>query len=164
MHIKTRKLTTCAVMIALSVVLTIFTIRVGDIFEISVVPAVVMFTGVYLGPWYGAACGIAADFLGTLALGTGYNPIFAVTWFFYGIIPALLIKSLPATFKRSLGTVCLTQGICSLCLNTLWIYIFYGAGLSTVRFVGSLCSLGVYVAIFYFLQKGIARFTKVTLR
>ena len=164
MHIKTRKLTTCAVLIALAVAVTVFTIRFGDVFELSLAPVVVMTASVYLGPLYGAVCGIAADFLGTLALGTGYNPIFAVTWFLYGVIPGLMIKKIPASFPRSLATVCVTQVICSLLLNTLWIYLFYGAGLSVVRFVGSVCSLGIYIVLFYLAQKGIARFSKTTLR
>ena len=82
----------------------------------------------------------------------------------YGVIPGLMIKKIPASFPRSLATVCVTQVICSLLLNTLWIYLFYGAGLSVVRFVGSVCSLGIYIVLFYLAQKGIARFSKTTLR
>ena len=157
---KTRKITTCAILTAIAVVVAVFTIKFGDIFELSLAPVVVMLASVLLGPVYGACCGVAADFLGTLFIGTGYNPIFAITWVLYGILPALFIKKLPVGFPKSLLTVTVTQVVCSVLLNSLWIYIFYGAGFTAVRLIGSFSSLGIYIVLFYFLQKLMARVGK----
>ena len=159
MNTKLKKYVYCAMFVAIAVVLSIFTIKFGDIFELNLAPVVIMLAGIMIGPVFGGVGGVAADFIGTMIIGTGYNPLFSVTWFFYGLIPGMIIKKLPASLPRSVAGISAAQIICSLCLNTLWIYLIYGPGLSLMRFVGSLCSLGIYFVIFILLQKKIGKYS-----
>lgn len=120
-----KRLVTIALLIALQIVLSRFlsiqawNIKIGFGF-IPVVIAATLF-----GPVDAAIVGGMADLLGTLLFPIGpYFPGFTFTAALIGVIFGLLLKNNPS-FLRVAISVVLSQFVCGLLINTLWISIFY---------------------------------------
>lgn len=85
-----RTLAYCALLAALSVVLARLIIPMPDVstrFSIEQVP--IFLAGMLFGPLPGAMVGFAADFVGCLFSGYGYNPLFCVPPILYGLAGGL---------------------------------------------------------------------------
>lgn len=86
----TKTLTTCALLAALSVILARLIIPMPNEFTRFSIEAVPIFiAGMLYGPIAGGLVGFAADFVGCLFSGYGYNPIFCVPPIFYGVCAGL---------------------------------------------------------------------------
>ncbi len=86
----TRVLTVCAVMIALTVVMARLLIPMPNAttrFSLEAVP--VFLAGMLCGPLAGGLVGFAADLIGTLFSGYGYNPLFCLPPILYGVCAGL---------------------------------------------------------------------------
>lgn len=86
----TRVLTTCAVLIALTVVLARLLIPMPNAttrFSIEAVP--VFLAGMLCGPLAGGLVGFASDLIGCLFSGYGYNPLFCLPPILYGVCAGL---------------------------------------------------------------------------
>ena len=82
----TRTLVYCALLAALSVVLARLIIPMPDPttrFSIEAVP--IFMAGMLFGPLAGGLVGFAADAVGTLFSGFGFNPLFCVPPIMYGV-------------------------------------------------------------------------------
>ena len=96
MHKNKRSMTTktmayCALLAALSVVLArlVIPMPAADTrFSIEAVP--IFLAGMLFGPIPGALVGFAADFVGCLFSGYGYNPLFCLPPILYGLCAGLL--------------------------------------------------------------------------
>lgn len=85
--------------------------------------------GLLLGPVAGGLAGIGADLMGMLFFPAGpYFPGFTVTAFLSGVLPALLKKPLGGSmsWKNIFAILFVTELVCSVLLNTLWLTILYG--------------------------------------
>ena len=108
--ISTRTLAYCALLAALSVVLARLIIPMPDEstrFSIEAVP--IYMSGMLFGPLAGGLVGFAADFIGCMFSGYGFNPLFCLPPILYGVfggifryylarkisIPRLIIGFLP---------------------------------------------------------------------
>lgn len=108
--ISTRTLAYCALLAALSVVLARLIIPMPDEstrFSIEAVP--IYMAGMLFGPLAGGLVGFAADFIGCMFSGYGFNPLFCLPPILYGVfggifryylarkisIPRLIIGFLP---------------------------------------------------------------------
>lgn len=113
----TRTLAYCAMLAALSVVLARLIIPMPDEstrFSIEAVP--IFMSGMLFGPLAGGLVGFAADFVGTMFSGYGFNPLFCVPPILYGVfggvfqqflakkvsIPRLLVGFLPPVVVGSI--------------------------------------------------------------
>ena len=82
----TRTLVTCALLCAISVVLARLLIPMPNAttrFSIEAVP--IFLAGMLFGPLPGALVGFAADLIGCLFSGYGYNPLFCIPPILYGL-------------------------------------------------------------------------------
>ena len=87
------------------------------------VPVVIAAT--LFGPIEAAAVGGVSDLLGALIFLIGaYFPGFTFTAALIGVVFGLLLKNRP-DFLKILLAVVISQGICGLLINTLWISILY---------------------------------------
>ena len=89
--ITTKVMAYCALLTALSVVLARLVIPMPNAFTRFSIEAVPIFlAGMLFGPLPGALVGFAADFIGCLFSGYGYNPLFCVPPILYGLAGGLL--------------------------------------------------------------------------
>jgi len=85
-RLATRTLAYCAMLAALSVVLARLIIPMPDEstrFSIEAVP--IFMSGMLFGPLAGGLVGFAADFVGTMFSGYGFNPLFCIPPILYGV-------------------------------------------------------------------------------
>lgn len=132
---RTRKIVYISLLTALSIVLTrilsfypIPTIRIsfGDI--------PIMISGLMLGPLPGAVTGMLSDFIGMLIFsaptGVPYFPGFTLSKILVGIIPALTAMVIRKQgWYRIAAAVILTEIVCSLLLDSLWLSMIYNKGI-----------------------------------
>ena len=103
---KTRTLVTCALLAAITVVLARLVIPMPNAttrFSIEAVP--VFLAGMLFGPIPGMLVGFAADAVGCLFSGYGYNPLFCVPPLLYGLCGGLFRPRLAR--KMNIGTIAL---------------------------------------------------------
>ena len=103
---KTRTLVTCALLAAITVVLARLVIPMPNAttrFSIEAVP--VFLAGMLFGPIPGMLVGFAADAVGCLFSGYGYNPLFCVPPLLYGLCGGLFRPLLAR--KVNIGTIAL---------------------------------------------------------
>ncbi len=133
MNGKAFKIVAAGVLIALSIALTRL---MSANLLIAGVPAVrlgagfvpIVMASVILGPYYGMAVGASADLLGYLMFPAGiyFLPI-TLTSALVGLLPYLVFRTLSHSkdWLRVLLAVALTQIICSMVLQTVWVSILY---------------------------------------
>lgn len=129
-RLSTRSLAYCALLAAISVVLSRMIIPMPNAstrFSIEAVPT--FMAGMLFGPVAGGLVGFSADLVGCLFSGYGYNPIFCVPPILYGVfggffreflssgvsIPKLIISFLPPV---SLGSVLYQSAALSFVYNS----------------------------------------------
>lgn len=135
MRLNTKKIVYIGLFVSISIVLTrmlafypVPTIRIsfGDI------PT--MLSGMMFGPVAGAITGALADVLGTLmfppATGATFFPGFTLSKILVGAIPALIYRySKGNSLIRVIVSVVVTEIVCSLFLDTLWLSMMYNKGM-----------------------------------
>lgn len=89
----------------------------------------VSIAAILFGPLRGGIVGAAGDFIGALLFPIGaYFPGFTVTAFCIGFIFGLFLRERPLRFHRVLIAVLLVNLICSLTIDTYWLYLITGKG------------------------------------
>lgn len=158
MNDKAFKIVASGVLIALSIALTRL---MSANLIIAGVPAVrlgmgfvpIMIAGVVLGPYYGMAVGAMADLLGFVLFPTGaYFPPITLTSALVGLLPHLVFRMLPHAkdWVRVVLAVTLTQIVCSMVLQTVWLSMLYGvpyAEMFYARAVAAAVTTPVYCVI-----------------
>lgn len=122
------RLTTSAMLLALSVILGFFKIPLSQASEIRLQFLPVAIEGVLFGPLYGAIVGGLSDTLCYIVRPTGaFFPGFTISAIIQGIIYGVLLKK-----ERGLPRIILAQAldtvIVSMLLNPLWLMMLYGTG------------------------------------
>ena len=158
MSITTKKITYCALFIAIAVVLSVaFRSLSAAIFPVpflrfSLAPAIIILAGAVLGYGYGAVVGAITDVLTFLIIPTGgaFLPMFTLTMALYGVLGALFFyKKATPVWKIVLVTI-LIQTILSAFLNTMWNIYLYGpmdVVKLTSRLLTSYIGCAVFIAI-----------------
>ena len=145
----TKKMITLSMLIALQVVLTrIFSINAWNIrIGFGFIP--MLFAALYFGTWEAVTVASLADIIGSLALSSypyfpGYTFSIALSAFIFATI---LRKNKSSLFI--LLAVAVTQLICSLLLNSLWISINSGSALLPIMLT-RLIQVGINGAMQFF--------------
>lgn len=97
-----QKITLAALLLALTIILTRITPLqnwpVIPWVRISLGPALIIFSSIFLGPFYGAIVGAGSDILGIVlfpnSLGYGINPLFTLVYGLLGIFPWLIYQGI----------------------------------------------------------------------
>jgi hypothetical protein len=133
-----QKVTFSAMLIALAVIATFLakTVSMGPFYYLrfSLTPALIIYTSLALGPFYGALVGAAADLIPAFALSQGeYNFLITIVYVVLGVLPWLLEK-LTKHFRSSLKSPYYFYGLLALLFVAL-VCIFYATPLLDSSFM-----------------------------
>lgn len=176
----TISITYCAALIAIAVVIKLFMsnlaflpisyLGAAKIISISLAPAVIMFAGILLGPGYGAMAGAVTDLLCYLVAPAGpYFPGYTLSMALYGVLPALLLykkESARQGFLQIFLAAGLALLVCSVGLNTLWLYLLTQIPPEVIwfRWITACVSWPAYTVILFLLMKYRSKFVNPVLR
>lgn len=127
----TKKITMIAMFAAISVVMNLFTIITGvKYFAISFAYIPAFVSGALLGPFAGFLTAFLGDLIAGFVRPLGpYNPIIGIASGLLGFIPGIIFKYLKTNDYVKLGlSALLCLVICTAGLNTVALYLMYGAG------------------------------------
>lgn len=119
-----RQITLSALILSLTIIctrlLSIQNIPIIPFVRISIGPALIIFTSIFLGPIAGMVVGAASDILGILlfpnALGYSINPLFTVVYGILGLLPFFIFKLAKMLKKKSINFAIITAILGSLCI------------------------------------------------
>lgn len=81
-----------AILTAMSVALSYFSVRVGEVYKFGFSKLPVVIAGIALGPVWGAFVGAASDLIGAIFAGLGINLLFTIPPVLLGIFPWVFMK------------------------------------------------------------------------
>ncbi|MEG0614899.1 MAG: folate family ECF transporter S component [Oscillospiraceae bacterium] len=151
-----RTLTTVSMLIALYVVLKLFTINFGGVVKISFTFIAIATIGCLFGPAVAMLAAPICDLLGYLSRpdGESYLPLFGVVILCQGLIYGIFLYKAPQ--KQFIPRIIIAKTLSSLIgnvvLNTAILYIYYGESMITkavigTRIVKNLCLLPIEIII-----------------
>ncbi len=118
--------------------------------ELSLTPLPVMLAGIFFGPLAGGIVGFVADtagfFMG-VQIGA-YNPVFSLTMALFGVIAGVFyMRSKKNTIWKATGAALTAQVVCSVVLNSFFVWAFYGVPLAALlppRLISAAVELPLY--------------------
>ena len=121
-----RQITLSALLLSLTIIctrlLSIQNIPIIPFVRISIGPALIIFTSIFLGPIPGMVVGAASDILGIVlfpnALGYSINPLFTVVYGLLGLLPYFIFKEAKLIKKNSVNFAIITA-----ILGSLFIFV-----------------------------------------
>lgn len=154
-HVRT--LTVAGMFGAISVVLQVFTIDVGDYLKIGFSGLANQFVYYLFGPVVGGAYGGAMDIIKYVAKPTGpYFPGWTIGALVAGVIYGSFLYKRPIRLARVLAAEFLVAVICNMLLGTWWLKLMYGYGFLTLlptRVIKNLIKWPVDALLFYTIAK-----------
>lgn len=170
-HVRT--ITTCAMFMAISVVLGYFTLVIGDYIKIGFSSIANQFVYYLFGPVVGGVFGGVLDILKYLVKPTGaFFPGFTLGAVAAGVIYGAILYKRPISIGRILVAELVASIVCNMLLGTLWLSIMYGKGfiaLLPMRVFKNLVMWPINSMLFYTIGKaleasGIFRILKLPVR
>ncbi len=164
-----RSLVMSAMLLAIAVVLGIYTIQITESLKIGLANLANEMVGLMFGPVVGSLIGALADILKYMVNPTGpFFPGFTISGFCGGLIYGIVLYQKPLSLKRVIVANTLVTVLVNLLLNTYWLTLLYGnayAVLLPARVVKQLVMLPIEVVLFYgvakvLLKAGIKGFLK----
>lgn len=144
-------------LVALSTVLSFFTIVVSSVLEIgfSFLPLAV--SGMMFGPVVGGITGVLGDVLGYFIKPNGpFFPGFTLNALLSGVLYGFFLYRKPVTLKRTILVSVVLMLLINLLLNPLWLSMMYGKAFIALvvgRVVKNLLMLPIHVALLYSILK-----------
>ena len=152
---KTMRIVYYAVLIAIAIILGIFSPYLGPQIKLSLAPIAVMFAGAILGPVAGGVIGFLSNFISFFV--NPFNPGGALTMALYGIAAGLLFyKKEKISFPKVFISILVIQTVFSALLNTFWLSLFLGAPyleLMVSRLPTTYITCAVYICVMYVLLR-----------
>ena len=152
-----RTVAVCGMLLALKLVLGLFTINVSSILKVGFAYLPVAAAGMLFGPVVGGVVGAAGDILGYFLQPTGpYFPGFTFDAFLSGFVYGLLLYRRPVKLWRTFTSKVLVTLLVSFLMNPLWLSILYGRAFFAVvsaRAAANLAMIPVDTAILFSLLK-----------
>lgn len=125
---KTFKITSIAMMTALSIVANLFTITLSGSNAMSFTIAICFFTGIYFGALPAAIVGFVGDLVAHLILPHGaYNIFLALSTTLFGVICALVYKIRLPKIVKLIISAAICYVVCMCTLNTFGLWMVYKA-------------------------------------
>lgn len=156
-----RTIAVCGMLLALKMVLNLFTINVGSLLKIGFAYLPIAAAGILFGPIVGGIVGAAGDILGYFVQPSGpYFPGFTLNAFLSGFLYGLLLYRRPVKLTRTFTTKALITLLVSLVLNPLWLSVLYGKAFFAVvsaRIAANLAMLPIDTAVLFALLKVIEK-------
>ena len=150
-------LTMCAMLMALTLVISSFTIAIGDYIKIGFSFIASELVYLLFGPVVGAIFGGAADILTYMIKPTGaYFFGFTLNAILGGLIYGMFLYKKPISFWRILMVKAIVAVFINLLLGTYWLSLMYGKGflvLFPARAIKNLVMLPINSALFYTVAK-----------
>ena len=154
-------LAACAMLLALEVVLGMFTLNVSPVLKIGFSFLPVAAAGMLFGPVAGGTVGALGDVVSYFISTTGpYFPGFTVNGFLSGFLYGLFLYKKPATLLRSFLAKASVTLLVNLLLTPLWLAVLYSRAFVAVfsaRVAANLALLPIDVALLYVLLKGMEK-------
>ncbi len=153
-----RSLVTISLLLAVQVVLGLFSIPVNNALQISFEYLPLCICAMLYGPVPSMISGALCDLIVVMIRPTGpFFPGFTFSAMLSGLTYALLLyrKSSPLMWRFAVSRL-LVVLVCNIVLNTLWVYILYGAG-SLSYFPGRVLKNAVEYPLSIFLLCAIER-------
>lgn len=126
-HVRTT--TTCAMFMAIAVVLGYFTIVIGDYIKIGFSSIASQFVYYLFGPVVGGMFGGGLDLLKYLIKPTGaFFPGFTFGAIVAGVLYGVILYKRPLSIWRILASELVVSIVCNMLLGTLWLSMMYGKG------------------------------------
>jgi ECF transporter S component (folate family) len=149
-------------LMALDIVLTRLLSINTPVLRVSLGFVPVSLIAIAYGPlWAGAAC-VMDDVIGATLFPTGaFFPGFTLTAFLTGFTFGAFLHRRPVTWKRTLPAAAIVCLFCSLCLDSLWLYIIMGKGLFALipmRIVKAVLMLPVETVLIPLVWRYVGRF------
>lgn len=144
-------------LLALKMVLSMFTINVSSLLKISFAYLPIAVAGLLFGPVVGGVVGAVGDVVGYFVQPTGpYFPGFTLNAFLSGFLYGLVLYRKPVGLMRTFTAKVLVTLLVSLLLNPFWLSVLYGKAFLVVvstRIVTNLAMLPIDTAILFTLLK-----------
>lgn len=147
----------CGMLLALKVVLGMFTLNVSPLLKIGFSFLPIAAAGMLFGPVAGGAVGALGDVVSYLISPTGpYFPGFTLNAFLSGFLYGAFLFRKPVTLLRSALAKTSVTVLVNLLLNPLWLAVLYSKAFLAVlsaRIVTNLILLPVDIALLFLLLK-----------
>ena len=125
---RTFKLTSIALLTALSIVTNLFTITLSGSNSMSFTIAICFFTGIYFGALPAAIVGFTGDLIAHLILPHGpYNVFLALSTTLFGVICAWVYRIKVPKLVRLIVAAAICYVVCLCCFNTFGLWMYYKA-------------------------------------
>lgn len=163
-----RTVAVCGMLLALKLVLNLFTVNVSSLIKIGFSYLPVALAGMLFGPVVGGIVGATGDVLGYFVQPSGpYFPGFTLNAFLSGFVYGLFLYRRRAGVLRVFSAKAAVTLLVSILLNPLWLSILYGKAFFAVlsaRIVTSLILLPVDTAVLFTVLKVMekSRVTRLT--
>ena len=152
-----RTVAVCGMLLALKMVLNMFTINVTSILKVGFAYLPIAAAGMLFGPVAGGIVGAVGDILGYFVQPAGpYFPGFTLDAVLSGFIYGLLLYRRPVRLGRTFAAKALVTLLISFVLNPLWLSLLYGKAFIAVvsaRMATNLTLLPIDTAILLALLK-----------
>jgi ECF transporter S component (folate family) len=168
MQIKTKEIVLAGLFIAISVLLTrVFSANLyiagvnSARLAVGFVP--IMLAGILLGPALGMCVGALADVLGFLLFPTGmYFPLVTLTSAIVGLLPWAVYRLAAkcSDWLKTLLAVSITQVVCSMFMQTLWLSIMFGKSYEILFWPRAIIALIMIPVFFVIIQSVLAGLKK----
>lgn len=154
-----RCLTLCAMFGAISIVLGLYTLMIGDFLKVGFTFLPNEFVYYLFGPVIGAVFGAAMDILTFIVKPTGnFFPGFTISAILNGLLFGTILYKKPLSLKRIFIAQALQVIFIGTLLNTFWLTILIGKGffvLLPVRALKEFIMLPVNTILLYTVIKGV---------
>ena len=151
----------CGMLLALEVVLGMFTLNVSPLLKIGFSFLPVAAAGMLFGPVAGGTVGALGDVVSYFISPMGpYFPGFTVNGFLSGFLYGLFLYRKPVTLLRTLLAKVSVTTLINLLLTPLWLAVLYSRAFIAVlsaRVATNLALLPVDIALLYVLMKGMEK-------
>ncbi len=160
----TRNFVTMALLCALNVVLSYFSISISDTLKLTFSYLTMSIIGMLFGPACGGLLGILLDNIKWIVNPSGpYLVLFGITEMLAGVIYGVMLYKKEITIQRCFITKLIINVSLNIFLTPLWLHILYGGAYwayVTARVFKNLVMWPIESVIMYFLLKRVKEFRK----
>lgn len=159
-----RNLVTVGLLIAIKLVLALFSIQLTPFLKVSFSFLASGAIGFLFGPVVGAISGGVSDIINYVAHPTGpFFPGFTLSAMITGALYGIILYKKEVTIKRCILVEVIMMIFINILLNTFWLNILYGKAffaILPIRFVKSIVSIPINVIMLHIVLKTVERIKK----